>query len=110
MEEDVMPAGSLWLKVMLPEALTLAPSVIPAPALTVTVRSPEKVALRRPPTGLAASQTTLPVPTPEQACASDAQTIAASETDPSSAPRHIVSLPPMPIMILAPHVLVGGRF
>ncbi|WP_338824679.1 hypothetical protein [Bradyrhizobium septentrionale] len=64
---DVMPAGSLWLNVILPEALTVTPwVVIPAPALTFTVISPLKLVLSPPSDGWAASQSTLPVPTPEQ--------------------------------------------
>ena len=58
-------------------AFTTTLPVMPAPALMFTVVSALDVVLSAPPEGLAASQSTLPVLTPEQtACASDAQAIA----------------------------------
>jgi hypothetical protein len=104
---EEMPAGSLLVKTRSPPlpAIILAPAkaVIPAPALMSTVVAPLKVVESEPPDGLAASHSTLPVSTPEQAArASEPWPIAINETAASSTPRHAPTLQPFVVTTPTP--------
>lgn len=87
-----------WLGRTKVSVYTRRPPVMPAPALMFTVVSTSDCVVSVPPVaGWAASQSTLPVFSPWQAAsAPEAQAIAANDTEPSSAPRHIPCLPPYP--------------